>query len=267
MRAVLGLVATVTVLALPAAARADAEVCPQGRGDAAYQLRLGPLMSAVTDDTLPTSPQFHAALHRVLGAQYAGLWLDSVRQGWGVAFGPGPLDAASARKAILDHAATRVGGDDLAYLDATLAVVAVPYSEADLQPALEAMRAAQQQDWDIVITGIGCGNGAFRVDVGVGPAETPEVKAKFDALVAPYGDRVAVRYGVPRPTTMPVTVPQDVSQFALLPVTRRYVHGKTIGVTARATRPSRCGQAHARSPPRTAGARGSVSTGERPRSP
>lgn len=257
MRALTGLLAVGAALALaPSTARAaDTPMCDLSPvGDIAYQQRLTPFLTQSASTTPPggtvttSGGQAAAAAQSVLGPQYVLLWADTPRQGWTVAFSPGAHDATTARAAIRADLATRVSAQDVDYLDRTLTLLPTPYSRADLDAA-SAELAQQISATSLVGSfGVGCSwSDAVRIEVGIADAESPELRAQAEALLAPFGDLVRVRYGVGRPvpaigpvrpvpeildTEPPAAEAPRLRDHVTLPSTARCVRGGTLKVKA-----------------------------------
>ena len=84
-------------------------------------------------------------------------------------------DAASARAAIHDHLAARLSADDVSFLDSTLFLFAVPYSEAELLPVLDTVARSVGRTNLTSSWGIGCAvSDAVRVQLGIASPETPD---------------------------------------------------------------------------------------------
>jgi hypothetical protein len=248
VRGLAGLIVVAAVALTPAAARADDALCRfSAPPDLALQARLSPFLSPTVRlaDHQVVGGEAADAAHAVLGTQFAGLFLDHARHQWGVAFAPGPLDAAAARAAIHDYLAARLAPDDVTFLDSTLGLHAVPYSQAELTVVQAAVTTIMQSTHTISTAGISCGaSDAFRVEVGIGDPETPELRAQVEALLAPYGDKVVITYGVgwavpaigyvpsAAGTLPPAVKPPRVRDYVSVPRTSRCVKGRTISVKA-----------------------------------
>ena len=229
--------------------RVSARQCPRRRRPSScatsraaatytYQQRLGPFLGKYVrfPDTVPRGGEADDAARSVLGGQFTGSWADTPRQGWSVAFAPGPHDAARARAAIHDYLAAHLSPDDVAYLDSTLNLFPVAYSEAELK----AVHAELTPYMPGLISrlGIVCSD-SFRVEVGIVDPETPELRARVEQLLAPYGDKVRVtdRVGyaiadmgsAPAPPSRPAI---RIGDYVSLPRSSRCVHGKRLGVKA-----------------------------------
>ena len=234
-------------LAVPAAAQADVLCDFASGGDYAYQQRLWPFLGKYVrfPETVPRGGEGDDAARSVLGAQFTGIWADTPRQGWSVAFAPGPQDASTARAGIHDYLAARLSPDDVAYLDSTLNLFPVPYSEAELNAVRDAILEVAKANPGL-ISGIGneCNTSdAFRVGVGIIDAETPELRARVEQLLAPFGDKVRARYGVgyvtpdigPAPSPpgpLQTAAKLRVGDYASLPRSSRCVRGERLGVKA-----------------------------------
>jgi hypothetical protein len=181
-----------------------------------------------------------------LGAQYGGLFFDTPRQGWTVALAPGALDLSAARAALVQALGTHFAAADVALLEQHLNVLPTPYSEADLL-AVQAQIASLVGPL-INSTGISCNEtDGFRVRVGV-TGDTPDVVAHVSGLMAPFGDKVYVRYG--DPVIVPAigeVKPEDLARqnalraprvgaYATLPKAGKCVRGREIGVRAKASK-------------------------------
>lgn len=209
VRALTGLlIAGAAFAAVPTAAHAQgATLCDfRSSGDHSYQLRLGPFLSPVASAAVPGTPQTvsggeaDAAARSVLGDQFVMLWADTHRQGWSVAFTPGTHDATTARAAIDAYLASRVSAADKDYLMSALTLLPTPYGKLELDAIVNALvPAVLDQSGILSGVGVSCEGTRVHVAVSVIPQETPEVRARVEALVGGYGDKVSVRYGVPRP--------------------------------------------------------------------
>lgn len=236
---IVGLVVSVLAVLPPAAAAQGEPLCKLG-GSYEYQATLGPLLSPPSNSRGPLYPGGGAwgAAREALGAQYAGLWADSIRQGWSVALAPGPLDAQSARAAILDALRARFEPANVGYLDATLALYPTPYGEAELSAIQQQLLPVMEANRDLISgAGIDCfETDAFRVMVDIGPDATPDVVARTEAIVAPYGDRVFVRYGrgwLQAAAAPGLAIPPiRLADYVTLPAAGRCVRGRTVGVKA-----------------------------------
>jgi hypothetical protein len=236
--------------ALPSEASAQdgSPMCPLSGGSTAYQEPLGHMVSppTVIATGVPMYPGGGAsqAAYEALGAQHVNLWLDTPRQGWSVAFSPGPLDATTARAAILERLATRFTPDQVAYLDQHLTLLPTPYSHAELRAVASQLAGLVGGDL-FSHAAIGCRlSDAVRVELAIAPEGTPEVIARVQAAIAPFGDLVRVVYGagfphalagtvpIPSPGTPPAPRPVSVSAYATLPKPSRCVRGKAISVKA-----------------------------------
>ena len=234
-------VGAVAVLPSPAAAQSG-PLCPlDGGGSYAYQAALLPLIGG---GSAPGGAGV-AAARAALGAQYGGAFYDTPRQGWSVALAPGALDLTAARAAVVQALGAHFAPADAAFIEQQLNVLPTPYSEADLQ-------AVQAQITPLVgplisSVGIGCHEtDGFRVRVGV-TGSTPDVVAHVSGLMAPFGDKVYVRYGDPVAVPVPGVVdPEDLARqnavraprvgaYATLPKAGKCVRGRAIGVRAKAT--------------------------------
>jgi hypothetical protein len=252
------------LVAVPSTARAEGEtLCdftlPADSAEimrvSAFQARLSPFLSRITTATTPGSgvapvtsgAEADEAARSVLGNQFVMLWVDTPRQGWSVAFSPGPHDAASARAAIDSFLATRVSAADKDYLMGALTLLPTPYSKAELDAVVNALLPAVMDQTGILSGAeVSCVGTDVHVTVTVIPQETPEVRAQVDALVAPYGDKVRLRFGVPRPqagTLLIGTAPElppggsapakptpRLRDHVALPATARCVRGGTLTV-------------------------------------
>src|SRR3954464_51186 len=108
------------------------------------------------------------AVEPALGDQYAGAWLKLTEGTWYAGVAPGALDLAAAQVKLGELIASRLQGDDAAFVTERLCVVAEPYSWPEL-------RAVQTQLWTElgadstsigVAAGIGCATSdAWRVEV------------------------------------------------------------------------------------------------------
>ena len=221
MRMLVAAVAAGTILAVPSSAAAD-PLCPLGGGPPAAAL--APLMSGAD-----------AAAKQALGSQYGGTWADTPRQGWSVAIAPGALDATTGKAATI----AALTGEHAAYLSERLTVLPTLYGWDEISAVRDQVAALQPSAPDLIAgVGLSCAfSDAWRAVVSIGPAETPDVVARTQALLAPFGDRVHVQYGTgfARPAILvsPAAVPAvNARQYATVPRTARCVRGKAIGVRA-----------------------------------
>jgi hypothetical protein len=244
MRTVSAVVLAGACLALPSTASAQSSpLCPlDGGGSYAYQAALLPLIGG---GSAPGGAGV-ASARAALGAQYGGAFYDTPRQGWSVALAPGALDITAARAAIVQALGAHFAPADAAFIEQHLNVLPTPYSEADLQ-------AVQAQITSLVgplinSVGIGCHEtDGFRVRVGV-TGDTPDVVAHVSGLMAPFGDKVYVRYGDPVIVAgVGEVTPEDLARenalraprvgaYATLPKAGKCVRGRTIGVRAKASK-------------------------------
>lgn len=255
MRALTGLFLLGAAFAAAPSAALAADTPPMcdftSGGDYSYQQRLGPFLSAVASSATPGAPptvsggQAGDAARTVLGAQYVMLWADTQRQGWAVAFSPGTHDATTARVAIDAYLASRVSAADKDYLMGALTLLPTPYSLAELTAVQDALYPLGAIPAFASGGGITCQHSdGVRVEVGIADPETPELRAQAEAWVAPYGDKVRLRFGVGRAvpaigsTPIP-TAPLETAKPALrlrdhvaLPATTRCVRGGTLTVKA-----------------------------------
>lgn len=255
MRALTGLLVLAAFAALPPSANAQEPMCNLGGGDMAariaFQNQLGPYMAKVTATAgQTTGGEADEAARAVLGSQLAMLWLDFARQGWTVAYSPGSHDATSARAAVRSYLATRLDPAAVDFLDRTLTLLPTPYSKAELDALAPQMLALLQNGHHLFSSvGTGCQwSDGVRIQLGVVDPETPELRAQVEPLVAPFGDKVVVRYGQGRayPAIGIVTPPgqppaQDrmqqrptpkVREFIALPLTSRCA--RTVGARPKA---------------------------------
>lgn len=258
MRALTGLILVgAACAAVPGTAHAQgATLCDfRSSGDYTYQQRLGPFLSPLTSAAIPGTPQTVTggqagdAARTVLGDQFVMLWADTPRQGWSVAFSPGAHDAATARAAIDAYLASRVSAADRDYLMGALTLLPTPYGKAELDAIVNTLVPVAMDPGGILSgLGVSCEGTRVHVAVSVIPQETPEVRAQVEALVGGYGDKVSVRYGVPRPepvrapigSTPPLppggveraTVPVRLLDHVSLPAAARCVRSGTLTVRA-----------------------------------
>ena len=251
---------------LGGAARADAaSLCPFAAGPWEYQSALLPFLN----DPAPTPPTpggppppppvstnggANGAAREALGAQFSGLWLNSGVQGWVVGLAPGPLNAAAARTAIVDRLRTRFSESDVTYLDSRLHLDAQLYGEHELQAARDGiestLRAEPGTPWS---SSVGCRRSDMRrVEIGVFNTATPEQIQRVSAVAEPYGDRVRVEllpYGPPATVPVPIGPPPmppsartpppvEFGRHVKMPIVRRCVRGREIGIAARSTQPA-----------------------------
>lgn len=247
MRALTALLVLAVLAAAPASARAQEPLCRLGTPDAnatvEFQKRLGPYLGASSE--YGRGGIATVAAEDVLGPQFTMLWADNFRQGWTVAYSPGPHDATTARAAIRAHlAAGGLGPATVDYLDSTLLLVPTPYSLADLESVRAQVGSIAQANGPIASFGIGCaGSDAVRLEIRV-VGDTPELRAQVDALLAPFGDKVRVTYGhapvspalggppvnTPRPDQRPTP---KVREYVSLPKTSRCVKGGAVSAKPR----------------------------------
>jgi hypothetical protein len=260
MRGVAVLMVIAAVAVVPGAARADEQPLCTLAGDASYQSQLMPYLGSLPGVGTPARAGIIDAARSVLGSQYASSFMDNANQKFGVAFAPRPLDATAAAQGIHDYLAAIYTPADMTYLDTVIRLQAGPYSEADLNATRAAVVSVLEQNPGLFSgTGISCfASDAFRVEVGVNGAETPELRARVDALLAPFGDRVRARYGALHGVAMPLpgvavqiatgaptttTPPNDttpakalrVRDYVTLARTSRCVQGRRLTVKAAKT--------------------------------
>lgn len=237
-------------------------MCPApapGTWDLALQQRMGNYLAPVTSAVTPGSGvaqtvsggEAQDAVHAALGAQLVWVWLDHERHGWTAAFTPGAQDATTARAAARSHLSTRLPASEVDFLDSALTLLPTPYSVAELQSIVTAMLPSVL-DQTGILSGVGLGcqlSDGVRVELSVIPQDTPEIRERVEAFIAPYGDKVRVRYGVPRPepaksligySTTPVPPPPVTSEHVKpaprlrdhvsLPGTARCIRGGTLKV-------------------------------------
>jgi hypothetical protein len=233
-------------------------MCPAtapGSWDSALQQRMGNYLARITSAVTPGSGiaptvsggEAQDAATTALGAQHVSLWLDHARHGWTVAFSPGAQDATTTRAAIRSYLAARLPASEVDYLDRTLTLLPTPYTLAQLHPIVTAMLPSVL-DQNGILSGVSVGcelSDGFRVELSVIPQETPEVRAQVEAFIAPYGDLVRVRFGVPRPepskpligylpelppAPLPAKVAPRLRDHVSLPATARCVRGGTLKV-------------------------------------
>ena len=197
MRALTGLLVLAAFAAAPASARAQEPLCRLGTPDVSatieYQKKLGPYLGA--SSAYGRGGLATVAAEDVLGAQFTLLWADNYRQGWTVAYSPGPHDATTARAAIREHLAARLDAATVDYLDSTLLLVPTPHSLADLESVQAQVGSLVQGKGLVASFGIGCGGSdGVRVEIRV-VGDSPELRAQVEALLAPFGDEVRVTYG------------------------------------------------------------------------
>jgi hypothetical protein len=259
MRVLTGLLVLAAVAAVPSTARAESEpMCPYVPVDMAeaieFQRPLVPYISAMI--AVPSGERRGGeagdAARTVLGAQFVSLRIDNVRKGWTVAYSPGAHDATTARAAIREVLAARLDPAAVDYLDRLLLLQPTRYSRAELEPIQEQLFAVMQAEQGLFsMMAIGCGwSDAYRVEISVGDPETPELRARAEAHLAPFGDKVVVRYGtgwaraepgivpgpppstpLPKPETQQRPTPK-VREFVTLPRTSRCA--RTVGAKPRA---------------------------------
>jgi hypothetical protein len=226
MRALTGLLVLAALAAAPSPAHAQEEpLCRFNvTYDEALQRTLSPYLQpiAATGTTVATGGEAGDAARSVLGAQFGMLWLDHTRGGWSVAFSPGTHDATSARAAIRDYLAARLDPATVVYLDSTLHLLPTPYSRAELDAVMAQLAPVVAP---LGISTIGCQwSDGLRVEISLGPAETPELRAQIDAALAPFGDTVRVRFGINfAGTTLDALVPATTIQQRPTPKVREYV--------------------------------------------
>ncbi|MDA0164158.1 hypothetical protein OM076_28045 [Solirubrobacter ginsenosidimutans] len=233
MRRALIFAGLVAGLIAPSTAAAQAQpICPLADGPYEYQAGL-----SLYAGTWWTGQEAHnpaggvtGAAKRALGAQYTGFWFDTARQGLSVAFAPGPLDATTARAAIVRELAADFTPDQIAFVEPKLNLLQDEFSEAELNAAWQQVGATIVASGLDMTSSVGCfGSGAWRVIVtrGLVPEATPEIRAETEALFASLGDKVFIEYqpgttvvtalAAPAPTT-PAPVAQ--SPFVNLPAVR-----------------------------------------------
>jgi hypothetical protein len=186
--------------AVPSTAAAQAEpICPLAAGPYEYQAGLSLYAGTywTSDGAHNPNGGVQGAARRALGAQYTGFWFDTARQGLSVAFAPGPLDAAAARAAIVRELAADFTPDQIAFVEPKLNVLQDAYSEAELNAAWEQVKPIVAGSGLDMTSAFGCfDSGTWRITVtrGLVPAVTPEIEAETEALFAPFGDKVVIRY-------------------------------------------------------------------------
>ena len=159
-------------------------------------------------------------------------------------FAPGALDVTAARAAVVQALGAHFAPADAAFIEQQLNVLPTPHPRPNclaLRPDRSSARPADQLDRDRLPR-------ERMVPVRVGPhGDTPDVVADVSGLMAPFGDKVYVRYGDPVivPTIGEVK-PEDLARqnavraprvgaYAMLPKAGKCVPGRTIGVRAKAT--------------------------------
>lgn len=197
MRRLRALAVTFAALALllPAAARADGPAAPAGCVADAGATALGPGAAAGRDAIAvsPTAIGLGSAprLQALLGAQFAGVWVDPTRDGWGVGLAPGPLDLATARELIV----TAALGGTAHPAAASLSVVAQPWSYEELsgiETAVDRVMNAPGSPY-FGAYGIACApDGTMRLVVTIYDVTSAADEARLRLFLARYGDRVAV---------------------------------------------------------------------------
>jgi hypothetical protein len=255
MRALTGLLVLAALAALPASARAqETPMCTHGTSEwnamLAFQSKISPYLSKVRliGTGADAGGEAKDAVQAVLGPQFTYLWLDNQRLGWSVAFSPGAHDATSARAAFRAALVGRLTPAEIDYLDSTLLLLPTPHALADLEALRAPLFALMQSERGLFSSlMLGCDwSDGVRVQVGVGESETPELRARTEALLAPYGDKVRVRYGQgwPQPAIGAVTpepqtpAPQQrptlkVRDYVSLPRTSRCVRGGAVSAKPR----------------------------------
>lgn len=239
MRVLTGVIITGTLLAtVPSVARAaETPMCVySGSGGERLSERLNPFLNSDSDGKTTRGGEAGAAIEAVFGTQYVKLWVDIPRAGWSVAFSPGPHDGTTARAAISEHLRTLVSAADHDFLMGTLTLLPTPYSAAELNAVMDELFPLMTDEASIV-SGLGqdCDfSDGVRVQVGVTLPDTPESRARSAALLAAYGDKVRVRFGVPKPTGEAHALAPRVRSFVSLPKTSRCVRGSTLTAKPRA---------------------------------
>ena len=228
MKRLTGVLFVAACMAFPASARAETPVCDLSGASQQWQSSFGPSMGAAL-----------TAAHDVLGPQHVMAFAEHAREGWGVAFSPGALDETAARAAIQARLAQVLSPEHADALGAKLRLVPTPYSLAELAPVSAALDAATRAHDLFVLVSLNCHlSDAVRVVVSFNVAETPELRAAAEPLLAPYGDLVRLEFGgrwmvtpsigtPPPPPAPPVTTPKPEAV-------------KPARVRDHATVPSRC---------------------------
>ncbi len=76
-------------------------------------------------------------------------------------------------------------------------VLPTPYSNAELNAVATQIRANEPSPRVVSTLFSSCQlSDGFRVEVGFGDPETPELRAVAEALLAPFGDKVRMKFGV-----------------------------------------------------------------------
>jgi len=253
-------------LGVPALADAAEPLCrPPANGPFEYQATLDPLVSGFVlappapgrpAPPPPASTGVGAAnlAREVLGAQFAGVWLSGAVPGWVVGLAPGPLDPAAARAAILDRISAHYTPAETTHLAERLHLDPQPYGDADLRATRDAVEArlrgeASGTPWG---AGVGCAlSDARRVEVTLYQPTPPDQFQRVVALLAPFGDKVRVELSdraAPMPIPMPLPginlplgappPPVTLGEHVRMPIVRRCVRGREIGIAARPTQPA-----------------------------
>lgn len=262
MVAVIG---AISALGVPPAAAAEPLCRPSMNGPWEYQAKLGPLVGGFVlappapGSGPPSPPPASTGIgagplaRQVLGPQYAGTWMITALQGWGVGLAPGPLDPAAAHAAIIDRVAAHYTADETAYLSERLHVDPQPYSHEDLLATQDAAFSTLRADPAAPAAAIGVGcrlSDARRVEVSIYAPATPEQVQRVFDLLAPFGDKVRIElssHGPPapaiwlRPPGEPTTPPPPPVAFARhvkMAPAGRCVRGRDLRIAARQGRPA-----------------------------
>jgi len=151
--------------------------------------------------THPSGVAGPTRLRAALGEQYAGVFLDPWRNGWGVGLAPGPLDGPAARAKVEALLADDPAKGPAAA--AALRIVAMPWSERRIGETFQQVQAALAGRALPLGYGVGCRTGAFGVDVTFYAQTTEAEEREVREALAPLGDRVSferLAAGAPQPT-------------------------------------------------------------------
>jgi hypothetical protein len=233
MKVLVGLVLAVLLVAPSTAAAANGGPCaPSGDGPGEYQEPL--LIIGQISDPDGVAGDAEQAAVNALGGQFGGLWFSTPDQGWAIGVAPGPLTLAQAHDAVVSALGAYYTADEVALLDRTLYTYPQLYGYGELRAIQDAIADAWPDLGVGATIGVGCEDGedAWRVQVELFNDSTPEVIARVQALIAPYGDRVRllVREGGPPQED---SARRGVRSFVKAPKAKRCIRGDAIRIRVR----------------------------------